>query len=88
MTERAEVKAILQEVRCGFPPASASVIETLSSYISQLEWKLKQERAKVRQLQQRLDDIEALEGGKLDDEHNRTNEQPEKTANQDGLTEG
>ena len=67
MIGKAEIKAILQEARCGPAHASTTVIETLSSYISQLEWKLKQERAKVRQLEHRLADIEALDGGGTND---------------------
>ena len=48
----------------------------MASYIAQLEWKLKQERAKNRQLEQRLADIMALDGGMENDGNNGTDEQP------------
>ena len=74
MTASKTLKSLLQEARCGSPQDS-TIITELATQISHLEWKLRQEREKVRRLEQRLADIEALDGGALNDKHHGTNKQ-------------
>jgi hypothetical protein len=62
MSEKARIKSILEEARCDYPPGLVHYIEEIYRYTCQVEWKLKQEREKVRKLEQRLIDIEAIDG--------------------------
>ena len=66
-TESAENQLVTgnQEAQGRCNPSQNLAIEYMVSRIASLEWKLRQERAKVRELEQRLADIAAIDGGVL-----------------------
>ena len=67
MNAKLNPKALLQASRCGSSPDS-TMLEQMAAQMASLEWKLRQEREKVRRLEQRLADIVALEGGAFNDQ--------------------